>query len=1044
MTLAELSIKRPTFITCIVLLMLAIGLFAMSRLGVDLFPDVSFPVVVVNTAYPGAGPAEIETLVSKPLEDELGTLSGLKRLSSTAREGLSTVVAEFRLGVDVKIAEQQVRDRVGAAKRNLPNDADESVIRRIDPSDQPVLTLALEGNLPEQKLYDVADELIRPRLEQVSQVGFVYILGGRKREIHVELDRAKLKAREISATQVVQRLAAAGENIPVGKVDLGAKELVFRSLGQFSELKDIGRTIISFFGNDVPTRLSEVATIQDRLQDETSRAFVNGKRSLFLNVIRQSGSNTIQVVDSLKAQIVKINADLKALPGSPAIHSVRDGSLWIHANVEDVRESILIGVLLSVLVVYLFLASGRSTIITGLALPNSLIGAFILMWVAGFTINIMTLLALSLSVGLLVDDAIVVRENIFRHIELGKKPREAALFGTREVQLAVIATTLTVIAVFGPVAFLQGVVGQFFKAFGLTVCFAMAISLFDALTIAPMLSAYFAGTAHGMDGKGFFGKITSPILRWFDRFQTSLEVRYEGFLRYALERPKRVLFICTLIAIACFSSIRFIPKTFLPPQDAGEFAVSIDLPSGTSLEETTRVAREIDEKIRANPEVEVSALTAGNQERETNVADFYVKLVPAKKRALNTIQLKEKLRGQLTAFAYANPKVKDYDAIGGGWRPFNVNILGSDTKQLEEIGQRVFEKLRKHPGLKDPEISFKPGKPEFQIQLEPNRAQTLGVSTAGVGMELRTLVEGAKAAKFREEGREYDIRVRLKPDQRNLQESFSQTWVPNINFDLVRLGDIAKPIETTGPSKITRQDRARYVQIGADITPGAGMGDVMQDIDRMFAGEDKLPSGMSYRFVGQAEDFVELGKGMMMAMGFGTLFIFLVLASLYESFITPFSIALALPLAMCGSFVALAITGQSLNIFSMIGVVMLLGVAAKNSILLVDYAKQLMDQGKDMKEAMILSGRTRLRPILMTTMTLIAGSIPIAVGLNEASRQRTSMGIAIVGGLISSTLLTLLVVPTAFGYIERFRIWSLRFMKRTFTAPGSEEDLGTH
>lgn len=491
MTLADLSIKRPIFITCLVLVMLAVGMLCIFRMGVDLFPDVTFPVVVVTTPYPGAGPSEIETLVSKPLEDEISSVAGIKRLSSSNFEGQSQVIAEFTLETDVKFAEQEIRDRVSGTKSKLPKDIKEPVIRRIDPADQPILVLALDANLPQSKLYDVAHEIIQPKLEQVNQVGLVEIIGGRKREIHVALDRKKLKNRELSVTAIADRLSGAGENIPNGKFTKDGKDLTFRTLGEFKSLEDIQKTTLSFFGNDAPTTIGNVGTVIDSLEDEYSRAYMNGKKTLFLNIFRQTGANTIAVVDSLKKRMNKFNAELKNTEGNPQLTIVRDGSIFIRANVDDVRESIFIGVLLAVIVVFFFLGNIRSTLITGLALPNSLIGAFIIMAVAGFTINIMTLLALSLAVGLLIDDAIVVRENIFRHIEAGEDPVAAARNGTLEVQLAVIATTLTVIAVFGPIGFLKGVTGQFFRQFGLTICFAMAISLFDALTIAPMLSAYF-------------------------------------------------------------------------------------------------------------------------------------------------------------------------------------------------------------------------------------------------------------------------------------------------------------------------------------------------------------------------------------------------------------------------------------------------------------------------------------------------------------------------------------------------------------------------
>ena len=643
MNLADISIRRPIFMTCVVLLTLIAGLMSMSRLGVDLFPDVTFPIVTVTTPYPGAGPAEVESLVSKPIEDELSTLSGIKRLSSTNSEGVSVVVAEFALEVDVKYAEQQIRDRVGATKRKLPTDIKEPVIRRIDPSDQPIIIMALNADLPEAELFDLANEKIKPRLEQVNQVGLVEILGGRKREIQVQLDRRKMKEYELSASMVANRLSTAGEDIPSGKKAEGNKETIFRTVGQFKTMDDIKSLVLNFFGNDVPVRVADVARVQDTLVDETSRAYINGNRSLFLYAFRQSGANTIKVADGIKMRIAELNKELANEKGSPKIIGVRDGSVWIRANVTDVEESIIIGIILAVVVVFFFLGSWRSTIITGLALPNSLIGAFVLMALAGYSINIMTLLALSLSVGLLIDDAIVVRENIFRHIEMGKKPIEASLIGTQEVRLAVIATTLTVIAVFGPLGFLKGVVGQFFKQFGLTVCFAMAISLFDALTVAPMLSAYFAGAQHD-DPNTFYGKTLGRLVRGFNRFQTGLEDLYERLLRKVVKHPYITLALSFVAFLVLSYPVKFVPKTFLPTQDAGEFTVAIDMPPGTNLDAMAVKALEVENTIRKNKEVQVVATTVGSREGDPNYADLYVKLVPRKDRLRNTSEFKEVLR----------------------------------------------------------------------------------------------------------------------------------------------------------------------------------------------------------------------------------------------------------------------------------------------------------------------------------------------------------------------------------------------------------------
>ncbi|MEN9723790.1 MAG: hypothetical protein RJB38_1776 [Pseudomonadota bacterium] len=1036
MTLAEVSVKRPIFISCVVLLIILVGWLSMNRLPVDMFPNVTFPVVVVNTPYPGAGPSEIETLISKPLEEELSTLGGVKRVSSINREGLSTVIAEFTLETDVKYAEQQIRDRVSATRRKLPPESKDSIIRRVDPAEQPIAIVALQADLRPAELFTLANERIRPKFEQINQVGLVEVLGGRKREIQVQLDRTRLKSYEVPATLVSSRIAASGMNVPAGKVDESQKETVFRTIGEFKSLADIEGTIVNFIGNDVPVRVKDLGKVVDTLEDEKSITRVNGRPALTLLIYRQSGANTIRVVDEVKKRLETLNLELKGTQGQPSLFLANDGSKPIRANVADVKESIIIGVLLTVIVVFFFLGNARSTLITGLALPNSLIGAFVLMAAAGFSINVMTLLALSLTVGLLIDDAIVVRENIFRHLEKGATPLKAALEGTKEVSLAVIATTLTVVAVFGSVAFLKGVVGQFFREFGLTVCFVMLISLFDALTIAPMLSAYLAkrGEKYGHHDQEKNPNLLRRMVIGFARFQDRLEERYARVIEWTLRHPLKTILASILIFVISMGMMAGVPKTFLPAQDFGEFMVGLDLPPGTPLGKMAEVSAQVDEVIRKNPEVAVSVQIVGSRDGEANVASFYVGLVPSKNRKVNTTQFKARLREQLREFANANPKVKDVDMVAAGQRPFNVNIVGEDLALVEKYAQGLFEELKGHPALLDPDISYRPGKPEFQVVPDKSRMERLGISTTALGMELRTLIEGSTPAVFRESGLEYDIRVRLREDQRNLREGFASTYVPNVNYSLLKLSDVAKPQQTTGPADIRRQDRARYISISADLKPGgAGMNAAIRDVSQLLTtGKLKLPEGMRFVFVGQAENFQELSSSMSLAAILGVAFIFFVLASLYESPVTPFTIMLVLPLAACGAFIALFVTRSSFDLFSMIGCIMLLGIATKNSILLVDRAVQLIAEGKSSAEAMLESGRTRLRPILMTTIALIAGMLPIAVGLNEASKQRTSMGISIIGGLISSTLLSLLVVPASFSYVERFRSWSKEKISQAF------------
>ncbi len=1044
MNLADLSIKRPVFITALLTALMSVGLLSLRNMPVDLFPDLTLPIVAVTTIYPGAGPEEVETLVSKVIEDQLSTVTGIKTLRSENTEGVSTVIAEFTSETDLNYAEQQVRDKVSMIRRQLPSDIEEPIIQRIDPSDSPILILGLRApSLTDAQLFDLADDYVRPKIEQVNQVGKVTVAGGREREIHIELDRRKLEEYELSATAVVQKLAATGVTIPAGKINEGKNETTFRTIGEFENIDAIGSTVVSFFGNDIPVTVNDIGKVRDTVKDETNRAYSNGNRMIFLVVYRQSKANTIAVADAVKKRVEEINAEFKAQNSDAQFIVLRDGSKMIRANVDDVYESIIIGIILTVIVVYFFLGSGRSTIITGLSLPTSLIGAFFLMSLAGFTVNIMTLLALSIAVGLLIDDAIVVRENIFRHVEMGKHPIQAASDGTKEVLLAVIATTFAIISVFGPIGFLKGIVGQMFRQFGLSVCFAMMISLFDAITTAPMLSAYFAaGGDHGphKSRKGLWGKIAGPMLAGFDRFQTWLEHIYEKVLHVVLRHPFITIGSALGIFIISLGVARFIPMTFIPATDTGEFIVQLETTPGTNLEEMSRISLEIDEAIRNNKEVKNSTLIVGGFTGESNTAQIFVELVPAKERNVNTSQFKAMLREQLKAFPHASPIVTDIGIFGGSQRAFTVNILGNDLNRIQEVVQQLYDRMKDHPALTDVDVSFRPGKPEFQVVPDKKKAERLGVLTSAIGSELRTLVEGSTPAVYREKGQEYKIRVRLQEDQRNLREQFDHIYVPNVNGRQVRLRDVAKAVDAIGPTKVTRQDRGRYYALEADINPkGPGMASAMAEVKRLLESEIKMDPDMRYKFVGQAESFQELQESMFIALTLGILFIYLVLGSLYESFVTPFTIMLVLPLAICGALFALLISDEPMSLFSMIGIVLLLGVATKNSILLVDYTNQLLAKGLDFKEAVIRAGVVRLRPILMTSIALIAGMIPIAIGLNEASRQRTSLGIAVIGGVISSTLLTLVVVPAAFSYIERFRRWCLRWARRLAGLPEHDD-----
>lgn len=1032
MTPAKLSVRQPILIASIVILLCALGLLALKKLPIDLYPDVNFPTIVAVTIYPGAGPQEVESAVSRVLEEQIATIAGIKKISSQNREGVSVVIAEFDLKSNLDYVEQQVRAKVTNALRLLPDDVDSPITRKVSPSDSPILGIALQAELSDAEIYDLAKEKISPLFEQIEQVGQVDILGGRQREIHVQLDRDKLVAADIPASSVVASLARAGRNIPIGKIASGDRENSFRTLAEFKTLEEISNTVLRATDMSYPVTIGRLATITDSLQDETSRSRFNGQKALLFNIFRQSGANTVKVADNVIAKMATINKDLEAQGIKAKLKLVNDASRRIRANVYDVYESIAFGTILTILVVYFFLGSLKSTLITGFALPNSILGAFIFMSIFGFSLNIMSLLALSLVIGLLVDDAIVVRENIFRKLEQGLSPKKAAVVGTEEVTLAVIATTATILAVFGPIGNLDGIVGQFFTEFGLTVCFAMLVSLFDGLFVAPALSAYAGGKdVHPKEPTSRIGRWNKQTLAAFDRGQAGLERLYIRLLGWCLQHPIKTLVTSVMVFFASIFIATKVPFTFMSPQDNGEFYVLIELPAGSSLDATDQAAKKVEAILSTLPQIEDVLTTVGTGQSESNKANLFIRLVDSKKRKENTTKVKAIVTETLKPLAEYKPIVTDQPSQGG--RAFNLNLIGQDLDVLVPFSEKVVERLQTMPALKQPDSTFRQGKPEYQVVLKPQNAAITGVTMGSLGEELRVLIEGRTPALFREKGLDYNIRVRLKEDQRDLRTQFDKLHVPNLSQRLVPLPTVASLKEVSGPTTVFRENRSRYIQISADMTPGGpGLGGAIKQLSELFKGELKPPPGVTFSFAGEAERFSELMTNILISLGLGTLFIYLVLASLYGSFFTPFTIMLVIPLAACGAFLALWMTRSNFDLFSMIGCVMLMGLATKNSILLVDLATEQQKSGVPRVDALLKAGETRLRPILMTSLALIAGMIPVAIGLNEASKARTSLGIVVIGGTISSTLLTLVVIPAAHIYVDSLQNWFLKHYRRFF------------
>ncbi len=1028
MNIASFAIKRTVLISSIVILIMSIGLISISKLGVDMFPNTDMPFISLTTVYPGASTEEMENLVTKVIEDEISSISGLKKLSSNNMDSFSLIFIEFTLETDIKFAEQQIRNKLVKIRSKLPDDIQEPIFEQWDPSKTAIARVALQADLSSVDIYDVAKEIIKPKLEQINNVGSVKIYGGTRREIQIEIDRKKLDEYQIPAIAIADQLKNGGVNIPVGKYDFGKKQTIYRSISQYETLKQIEDSLISFSGDiDKSITLKSLATVSDGMEDPNTLAYLyyperdknnkiisqtKSKKALFLDVYKRSGANTVSVVETIEKSIADINKQIKDSKGKPEIIKVFDSAKAIKQNIDEVKFTIILAIILAIIVVYLFLGNIRSTLITGFAIPNSLLGAFILMYIMGFTINVMTLMALSLTVGLLVDDAIVVRENIFRKLEMNMRSFKAAIVGTREVMLAVIATTLTIIAVFFPIGFLQGIVGKFFKEFGFTVVFAMIISLFDALTVAPFLSAYFAGAPK---------KENNFIIRNFELFQKKLEEFYGRLINYTLDHPIKIILISMFVLIISFGAIYKVKMTFMPESNTGEFLIVIEMPPGTSLNGTRDVVEKIEDKItKSVPEVQFLATTVGTEEGESNTAKILVSLVPADQRKFTSVEMKTKFRELLKEFTIAKPKVNNIDNLGWEY-PFVLIVKGDDLADLENTSLKILKAIEKVPDLIDTNSSVQGKFPEFSVKLDSIKMSNIGVLPRIAGGELRYQIAGGVVGKLHQNGIEYDVRMRVKPDQRDIKKSFNEIKIPNVHGRMIPLSQISIGKDTAGSAKLIRENKKRVVHIFANLVPGGAIENAKNKTIEVINKEVKLPEGITYTFEGDSESFQDLTSNIMLAMILSVLFIYLTLASLYESFITPVTILLAIPPALSGSFLGLFIANDMLNVFSMIGIVMLIGLVTKNSILLVDFALEGVRSGMTRKQAIHKAGVLRLRPILMTSFAMIAGALPMALGIGEAAKQRSAMGSAIVGGLIVSMFITLLVVPAVFEYIDRFR-----------------------
>jgi hydrophobe/amphiphile efflux-1 (HAE1) family protein len=1015
--ISEIAIKRPVFTVMVTAALLVLGFMGFARLGSDLFPDVSFPAVVVTVPYPGAGPAEVEQLVSKPLEDSVVSINGIDRVRSFSREGSSMLFVMFNLGVDVKDAATEVRERISQVRYKLPAETKEPIVQRFDVAAAPVLTYTLRGGGSLSELRDYADDVLRPALEQVEGVAAVDVKGGARREIRVELDRARVDALKLSPGQIVQRLRMENLNVPAGHYDEGTREISVRTLAEFTNVQQIRDTIVANAADGSVVRLKDIGTVTDGFEDQRVRVRVNGQEAVTFEVRKRSGENTVDVAKAIKAKMTVLE---KAFPKGISSALIIDQARIIKSQVDQVEHDIVFGAIMAVLVILIFMLDLRSTLISAVALPTSVVATFFFMYVLGYTLNMMTLLALSLAIGLLIDDAVVVRENIFKHMEMGKPPMQAALDGTKEVALAVLATTLTIVAVFMPIAFVEGLVGQFFRQFGITISVAVVISLFVAFTLDPMLSSRFSKDLH--DKKNTFAWLKFP----FEWVHGQLEQTYRAVLHWSVRHK-------LIVGVMAFGTLVLTMKFIMPltgqefvnSEDRGQYVLEAELPAGTSLAETARLTESVEAEILQHPDFTTVFATLGDGD-QVNKVKWRIVAVPKTERTAKLAELKEIGRAAVAKLPNAKIAVTDPPFVEGAATEavIMINVRGVEFPDIERVANQIEKILKSTQGVGDIQVKYSPGRPELSVSVDRQRAADRGLTAAEVAMALRTAVEGEEAGKLRQAGQKDDIPIVV---QLNKTYRGDAAALANITIATprgpVKLTDVVTINRSDGPQVIERENRNRQVTIWA--TPiGRPLGDVAAEFQPQIA-KLQLAPGMSIFYDGQLRLMNENNSAMGVAVGLGLIFVYIVLASQFESFIHPLTMVITtVPLALVGGIMGLFLTGNTLAMGAIIGIVLLVGLVTKNAILLVDRAiVRVRDHGETPLQAILEAGPERLRPILMTSAAMVLGMWPTAVGNSEGSEFRAPMAIAVIGGVISSTLLSLIVVPVVYLSVENLKAW---------------------
>src|SRR5574338_190205 len=1039
MKLADVSIRRPVFATMMIMSLIVLGLFSYLKLNVDLYPNVDIPFVVITTVLPGAGPEQIETDVTKIIEDAVNPVEGVDYIQSTSQENVSIVIIAFKLEINGKDAAQDVREKIAAVRAKLPTDIEDPVIQRYDPASLPIMYLTVSGNMSDRDITTFTKDVVKNRLENIPGVGSVDLVGGAEKEVQIEVDAVKLKAYNISIQDVIMNVGAQNVEIPGGNVIEGSRQLLVRTMGKYKDVNDFNRVIVAT-PNGKPVYLSDVAKVVDGVKEQTSLTRVNGKIAVGLNIIKQSGSNTVQVAHQVNKEIEK---QKKEIPAGLTINLAQDNSIFIEESINDVLFDILYGGLLAVIVIYLFLASFRATVISGLALPTSIIASFILMFALNFTLNMMSLLALSLAVGLLIDDAIVVIENIYRHMSQGETPMEAAKSASEEIGLAVMATTFTIVAVFVPVAFMPGIVGSFFYEFGITISAAVLVSLFVAFTLTPMLSSkWLHREDENLSPKG------NPLNRslyYFNHFFEKLSAKYEKSLRWSLTHRKTIVFGAIAIFIGSFFIMGMLGSQFFPDSDQSQFNVVVNASPGGSLEQTSMICEKVENLLRAKPEVTIILTTIGSGNDPVTKANILVKLVKTRERKRSDKQIMDELRNEMKLIPGASFSMLMPGGPGGAQKPVTLSIRGDDLAKLEKIADKVEAIVKSTPGAVDVENSLELSKPEIRINIDREKASDLAVNPYLIASTIRAMVDGNVATQFKEGDEQIDVRVRLKENQRKNINDLSTLTVKSSkkiggqDF-LIPITDIATISQGVGPSKVNRYARQKEIRVDANLDKRF-LGVVLADINKETS-KLQIDAGYSINVIGQGQTQSESFGNILLSLMLAIVFVYIVLAAQFDSFVHPFSIMLALPMSIIGAVLMLLIFKSSVSVMSLIGIIMLMGLVTKNGILLVDFTNVLRERGMSRFDALVKAGPTRLRPILMTTFAMIFGMVPVALALGEGAEFRAPMGQAVIGGLITSTLLTLFIVPVVYSMLDDLGQFSFSgFFKKLYSKNKNRSEI---